>query len=479
MFAAFAANVGIAITKLIAFLITGSASMLAEFVHSCADCSDQILLLVGRRRARRGETEEHPFGFGRERYFYGFLVSVVLFSVGGAYSVYDGIHKIINPEPITDAYIAFIVLAASTVLEGSSLRTAIKESNEHRHGAGWLSFILRAKGPDLFIVLLEDSAALVGLAFAFLGIGLAVLTGNGAWDGAGSVAIGVLLAGVAIVVARETKSLLIGEAATNEAERTIVNALEDGPEVERVIHMRTVHLSPDALLVAAKVAVRAEDTAETVVRGIDAAERRVRAALPMAEVIYLEPDIYQESKADLTDPAIRTVSRAWGDYTGPDGPRGTGPQPTAAGDAGPQPTAAGDAGPQPTAPGEHPQPAPAPAPQDQREPSPLPARGPVTPVPVAPAAPKVPAATAVLAAPAVPPGTAVLAAPEVLAGTAGPLCPAGRPSSRRARSCSKSRARPGCSGSRPRRRLRSATATRTAGSDSTRSPNAMAAGLTW
>ena len=238
-------------------------------------------------------------------------------------------------------------------------------------------------------MLLEDSAALAGLAFAFLGIGLAVLTGNGAWDGAGSVAIGVLLACVAVLVARETKSLLIGEAASDEAERTIVTALQDGPEVERVIHMRTVHLSPDALLVAAKVAVRAEDTAETVVRGIDAAERRVRAALPMAEVIYLEPDIYQESKADLTDPAIRTVSRAWGDYTGPDGPRGTGPQPTAAGDAGPQPTA----------PGEHPQPtpAPAPAPQDQREPSPLPARGPVTPAPVAPAAPKVLAGTAVLA----------------------------------------------------------------------------------
>ena len=382
MLAAFAANVGIAITKLIAFLLTGSASMLAEFVHSCADCSDQILLLVGRKRARRGETEEHPFGFGRERYFYGFLVSVVLFSVGGAYSVYDGIHKIMNPEPITDAWIAFAVLAVSAVLEGSSLRTAIKESNQHRNGSGWLSFILQAKGPDLIIVLLEDSAALAGLAFAFIGIGLAVLTGNGAWDGAGSVAIGVLLASVAVLVARETKSLLIGEAASDEAERTIVTALQDGPEVERVIHMRTVHLSPDALLVAAKVAVRAEDTAETVVRGIDAAERRVRAALPMAEVIYLEPDIYQESKADQTDPAIRTVSRAWGEYTGPDGPRGTGPQPTTApADERPQPAPRGSA--RPRLPGS-PQPAPGspvpdqPASRDQREPSPLPPRGLVT-----------------------------------------------------------------------------------------------------
>jgi cation diffusion facilitator family transporter len=321
--------VGIAIAKLIAYLLTGSASLLAEFVHSVADCSDQVLLLVGRKRADRAETEEHPFGFGRERYFYGFLVSVVLFAVGGAYSVYDGIHKIIHPEPLTSAYIAFGVLAISAVLEGFSLRTAIKESNQHRNGSGWLSFIVRAKGPDLIIVLLEDSAALVGLALAFIGVGLSELTGNGAWDGAGSVAIGVLLASVAVLVARETKSLLIGEAASDEAERTIVTALEDGPELERVIHMRTVHLGPDSLLVAAKVAVRAEESAETIVRGIDAAERRVRAALPIAEVIYLEPDIYQESRADQTDPAIRTVHRAWGEYTGPDGPPGTGPQPTA------------------------------------------------------------------------------------------------------------------------------------------------------
>ena len=294
--------------------------MLAEFVHSVADCSDQILLLVGRNRAQREETEEHPFGFGRERYFYGFLVAVVLFSVGGAYSVYDGVHKILHPEPITKPYVAFGVLIVSAILEGFSLRTAIRESNPHRAGRGWGSFIHRAKGPDLIVVLLEDSAALAGLAFAFAAIGLSVLTGNGSWDGAGSVAIGLLLAFVAVVVARETKSLLIGESASAEAERTIVAALENGPELERVIHLRTVHLSPDSLLVAAKVAVRADDSAATVVRGIDAAESRVRAALPIARVIYLEPDIYQESRADQTDPAIRVVQRAWDDSGG------TGPQ---------------------------------------------------------------------------------------------------------------------------------------------------------
>ena len=341
---AFAANGGIAITKLIAFLLTGSASMLAEFVHSVADCSDQILLLVGRNRAQRQETEEHPFGFGRERYFFGFLVAVVLFSVGGAYSVYDGVHKILHPEPITKPYVAFGVLIVSAILEGFSLRTAIRESNPHRAGRGWGSFIHRAKGPDLIVVLLEDSAALAGLAFAFAAVGLAVLTGNGSWDGAGSVAIGLLLAFVAVVVARETKSLLIGESASAEAERTIVAALENGPELERVIHLRTVHLSPDSLLVAAKVAVRADDSAATVVRGIDSAESRVRAALPIARVIYLEPDIYQESRADQTDPAIRVVQRA----VSP--PAVTGPA-AAGGPAAAAPAPARNPGPGPAVPG--------------------------------------------------------------------------------------------------------------------------------
>ncbi|MGO9782672.1 MAG: cation diffusion facilitator family transporter [Streptosporangiaceae bacterium] len=342
--AAFGANVGIAITKLVAFLVTGSASMLAEFVHSVADCSDQILLLVGRNRANRAETVEHPFGFGRERFFYGFLVSVVLFSVGGAYSVYDGIRKIIHPGTLTSPYVAFGVLFISAILEGFSLRTAIKESNPERNGTGWGSFIRRAKGPDLIVVLLEDSAALIGLAFAFAGVGLSVLTHNEAWDGGGSVAIGLLLACVAVVVARETKSLLIGEAASPAAEGTIVRALEDGPEVERVIHMRTVHLSPDSLLVAAKVAVRAGDSATTVVRGIDAAESRVRAAVPEADVIYLEPDLYQEARADETDPAIRVVQRAL-EHTGERGEQPAPSQPGSPRPAGPsEPT-----GPDPSA----------------------------------------------------------------------------------------------------------------------------------
>jgi cation diffusion facilitator family transporter len=282
---------------------------------------------VGRNRADRAETEEHPFGFGRERYFYGFLVSVVLFAVGGAYSIYDGVHKILHPESLTTPWIAFGVLAVSAVLEGSSLRVSVKEASKLRRGRNWITFIRRIKEPDLIVTLLEDTAALLGLLFAFLGVLLSELTGNEAWDGGGSVAIGVLLAGVAIVVGRETQSLLIGESASDEAEKKIVQALEDGSEVERVIHLRTVHLSPDSLLIAAKIAVRATDNAEAVVRGIDAAESRVRKVMPIAHVIYLEPDIYQESRIDDTDPSIRTVQRAWGEYDGPDYPRGSGPLP--------------------------------------------------------------------------------------------------------------------------------------------------------
>ena len=229
--AALGANVGIAATKLIAFLLTGSASMLAEFVHSLVDCSDQILLLIGRNRAARAQTEEHPFGFGRERYFYGFIVAVVLFTVGGAYSAYDGIHKILHPEPITNPLAAFVVLAVAVFMESFSLRTAIQESNQLREGRSWGTFIRRAKGPDLPVVLLEDTAALIGLVFAFAGISLTVLTGNGAWDGAGSLAIGVLLACVAAVVAVETKSLLIGESASVEVHRAIVSPLLARPLV--------------------------------------------------------------------------------------------------------------------------------------------------------------------------------------------------------------------------------------------------------
>ena len=309
MLAALGANLGIAVTKLAAFVITGSASMLAESVHSLADSGNQALLLLGRSRARRAQTEEHPFGFGRERYFYAFVVAVVLFTVGALFSLYEGVHKIISPEEIRQPAVAFAVLGIAMVLESFSLRTAVRESNEVRGQIGWTAFIRRAKAPELPAILLEDLAALTGLVFATAGVALATITGNGKWDGAGSLAIGVLLGVVAAVLAVEMKSLLIGESASAEVERAIVTALENGPEVRRVIHLRTLHIGPESLLVAAKIAISGADSAALVAAGIDAAERRVRTAVPIAETIYLEPDIYDAARADATDPAIRAVRR--------------------------------------------------------------------------------------------------------------------------------------------------------------------------
>jgi len=310
VFAAFGANLGIAVVKFVAFLLTGSASILAESVHSFADTGNELLLIIGRGRSRRPRSEEHPFGFGRERYFYGFVVSVMLFTVGATFSAYDGVHKIVSPAPVRSPAVDFVVLALSAVLESFSLRTGIAEANQVRGDRGWSSFIRRTKAPELPVVLLEDLAALIGLVFAFAGVALSALTGDGRWDGAGSLAIGILLAVAAAILAVETKSLLIGESASAEVQRMIVAALEDGPELRRVIHMRTVHVGPDSLVVAAKVEVPEAYSAAQVAAAIDTAERRVRAAVPIAGTIYLEPDIYRPALADGTDPSIRAVLRA-------------------------------------------------------------------------------------------------------------------------------------------------------------------------
>ncbi len=308
--AALAANLAIAIAKFIAFLLTGSASLLAESVHSVADTGNEVLLLIGSGRSRRGRTELHPFGFGRERYFYAFVVAVLLFTVGAVFSVYDGVHKMLSPEAVRSPAVAFVVLALCAVFESFSLRTAIREANRERSGRSWRSFVHRTKAPELPVVLMEDLAALLGLTFAFLGVLLAVLTGSGVWDGAGSVAVGLLLACAAFVVGYETKSLLIGESANAEVSSSIVAALEQGPEGFRVIHLRTSHVGPDSLLVAAKVAVPASLPADALAARIDAAERRVRAAVPIAEAIYLEPDIYMPAREDVTDPSIQVVRRS-------------------------------------------------------------------------------------------------------------------------------------------------------------------------
>lgn len=295
--AALGANLAIAASKFVAFAFSGSSSMLAEGVHSLADSGNQFLLLIGGKRAEREATPQHPFGYGRERFVYAFLVSIVLFSVGGMFAVYEGYEKISHPHELDNWYWPVGVLVFAVIAEGFSFRTAIKESSELRGSLSWAQFIRRAKAPELPVVLLEDFGALIGLVLALLGVGLSVLTGDGVWDGIGTVCIGVLLICIALVLAAETKSLLLGEAAGLDVIKQIEAATVDGDTVTGVIHMRTLHLGPEELLVAAKIAVQHDDTATEVANAIDAAEARIRAAVPIARVIYLEPDIYSEAEA--------------------------------------------------------------------------------------------------------------------------------------------------------------------------------------
>ncbi|MEU4151423.1 cation diffusion facilitator family transporter [Streptomyces sp. NPDC026659] len=295
--AALGANLAIAVAKFVAFAFSGSSSMLAEGVHSLADSGNQFLLLIGGKRAQREATPQHPFGYGRERYIYAFLVSIVLFSIGGMFAIYEGYEKISHPHPVEHWYWPVGVLVFAIIAEGFSFRTAIKESNELRGKLSWAQFIRRAKAPELPVVLLEDFGALIGLVLALVGVGIAILTGDGIWDGIGTVCIGVLLVLIALVLAAETKSLLLGEAAGLEDVKKIEAAIVDGDTVTGVIHMRTLHLGPEELLVAAKIAVEHDDTATEVAHAINAAEARIREAVPIARVIYLEPDIYSEAEA--------------------------------------------------------------------------------------------------------------------------------------------------------------------------------------
>ncbi|TDB97773.1 cation diffusion facilitator family transporter [Actinomadura sp. 7K534] len=302
--AALLANTGIAASKFVAFLFTGSSSMIAESVHSVADAGNQALLLVGGKRAKRGRTQQHQFGYGRERYFYAFVVAVVLFTIGAMFSLYEGYHKISHPEELKSPGWAFGVLGAAIIMEIFSFRTAIVESNKIRGDQSWWSFIRRAKAPELPVVLLEDLGALVGLFFALFGVTMAVVTGDGVWDGIGTIGIGVLLAVIAVILAFETKSLLIGEGADPEVERAIVEALESVEQVDRLVHIRTQYMGPEELLIAAKIAVSHDDTAVDVARGIDAAEAKIRSQFPEAKLIYLEPALWEPGAEGAETPVV-------------------------------------------------------------------------------------------------------------------------------------------------------------------------------
>ena len=290
--AALLANLGIALTKLVAALLSGSGAMLAEAVHSFADTVNEVLLLIGGRRAKRAADEEHPFGYGRARYLYGFLVAIILFTVGGAYSIYDGIQKLQKPEPLDVPWLPIVVILISLVLEGYSLYTARRESLPLKGSGSWLSFIRRAKAPELPIVLLENAAAIVGLGFALLGVGLTILTGDPLWDSIGSLFIGALLILVALVLGIEINSLLIGEGASRDNVATIRDAFNAHPAVESLIHMKTLYLGPDELMIAAKVAFPKATRLVEIATAIDALEADIRAKIPAARVIYIEPDLF-------------------------------------------------------------------------------------------------------------------------------------------------------------------------------------------
>jgi cation diffusion facilitator family transporter len=295
--AALAANLAIAVMKFLAYLLTFSSSMLAEAIHSVADSGNQLLLLLGGKKSQRAASPEHPFGYGRERYIYAFIVSIVLFSVGGLFALYEAWQKFQHPHGIEGDFwwVPLAVLVGAIIAESYSFRTAIKESNHTRGNQSWVKFVRSAKQPELPVILLEDFGALLGLLFALTGVSLTLLTGNGVWDAAGTGMIGLLLVAIAVVLALETKSLLLGESATKDDVERIRAAIEsDGG---RIIHLKTLHLGPEELLVAAKIAVSRSATGEQIATAIDDCEARIRAAVPIARVIYLEPDLHRTAAA--------------------------------------------------------------------------------------------------------------------------------------------------------------------------------------
>lgn len=304
--AAFFANLGIAITKFIAAFFSGSSAMLAEAVHSVADTCNQLLLLIGGKRAKRKASKKHPFGYGRERYLYAFVVGIVLFTVGGVFSIYEGVNKFRHPEPLSMWWLPLLVLTIAIVLESLSIRVAINESRPlKRDDESWWSFIQRTKSPELATVLLEDFAALVGLIIALIGVGITVVTGNGLFDAVATVLIGILLIVIAAILVKKVSSLLVGEGANSEDEQSITEAFLASPGIDRIIHMKTLYLGPEELMIGAKVSVTADKKVREVAAIINIAEANVRRKVPHAKVIYVEPDVWIDpSEQPLTEDII-------------------------------------------------------------------------------------------------------------------------------------------------------------------------------
>jgi cation diffusion facilitator family transporter len=288
--AAFVANLGIAVGKFVGFLITGASSMLAESIHSLADTGNQALLLIGGKRSKRSADEEHQFGYGRERFFYAFVVALVLFTLGSAFAVYEGIHKLEHPEPVDSPIVAIVILGVAILLEGFSLRTAVGEANHVRGDDGWLSFIRHSKSPELPVVLLEDAGAMIGLVVAFAALMLAWHV-DPIYDGVGTLIIGALLGVIAVVLAVEMKSLLIGEAANPREQMAIRESIVGSDSVRSLVHLRTEHVGPEELLVVAKVAYDPGLSVADLSAAIDSTEVAIRTAVPIARLIYIEPGL--------------------------------------------------------------------------------------------------------------------------------------------------------------------------------------------
>jgi len=300
--AALFANLGIAIAKSVGYVFTGSSSMLAEAIHSVADTSNQALLLVGSKQAEREATMEHPFGFGRERYFWSFIVALVLFTLGGLFAIYEGWHKLgEDSHEIANVQWAIGILVLGLFLEGASLRTAVNESRPLKGRASWWSFIRHSRTPELPVVLLEDFGALTGLLLALVGVSAAALTGDSRWDAFATISIGILLVVIAGVLVFEMKSLLIGESAREPMRRKIIAAIAGTEGVTRVIHMRTQHIGPDELLVGAKIQLDPSLDTAGVAATINKAEDAARAAVPIEQLIYLEPDVLDPNHPDLDE----------------------------------------------------------------------------------------------------------------------------------------------------------------------------------
>lgn len=307
IFAALAANIGIAISKFVAFLLTGATSMLAESVHSLADSSNQVLLLIGSHQSKRRPTRMHPFGYGRAHFLYAFIVSIVLFSVGGMFAIYEGIHKIQEPTMINSPIIAYVVIGLAMLFEGAALRTALHEAKSFKPQAqSWWVFLQETKSINHIVLALEDSAALVGLTIAGLGITTSLLTGNPIWDGVATLLIGALLICVAVVLFREAQSLLIGEAADAPTERKIRETILQVEDIDKVVDLKTLYTGPNELFIAMKVTVGHQDTASTVSRAIDEVEALLRKEFPIARLIYIEPDVYKSlEQQKVSDHAVK------------------------------------------------------------------------------------------------------------------------------------------------------------------------------